>query len=209
MKLEQSIEPYASQPMSHQLLVGLLKNYKSPNDKISEWVKQGQLIPLKRGLYVWNAQKLPELFSIANILLAPSYISAESAMSYHGLIPEQVFTTISMSLNATKKFTNSLGNFEYKKLPFPYYSFGVQRVQLIENQFALIASPEKALMDKVIITTGVLFRSMVSAQIYLTENLRIEREQLRNLDLDKMKSWLPDAPKKESIDNLIKAIETL
>jgi hypothetical protein len=209
MRLEQSIEQYATQPMSHQLLVGLLKNYKSPNDKISEWVKQGQLIPLKRGLYVWNAQQLPELFSIANILLAPSYVSAESAMSYHGLIPEQVFTIISMSLNSTKTVKNSLGNFEYKKLPFPYYSFGVQRVELIESQFALIASPEKALMDKVIITTGVLFRSMVSAQIYLTENLRIDKEQLRKLDLEKMKTWLPDAPKKESINNLIKAIETL
>ena len=149
------------------------------------------------------------MFSIANVLLTPSYVSAESALSYHGLIPEQVFTIISMSLISTKKFTNSLGNFEYKKLPFPYYSFGVQREQIFENQFALMASPEKALMDKVIITSGVLFRSMVSAQIYLTENLRIEREQLKKLDLDKMKSWLPDAPKKESIDNLIKAIETL
>ncbi|WP_124643123.1 type IV toxin-antitoxin system AbiEi family antitoxin domain-containing protein [Amniculibacterium aquaticum] len=209
VKLEQSIAQYASQPMSHQLLVSLLKNYKSPNDKINEWVKQGQLISLRRGLYVWNSQKLPELFSIANVLLAPSYISAESAMSYHGLIPEQVFTVVSMSLNSTKKIKNSLGNFEYKKLSFPYYSFGIQRVQLYENQFALIASPEKAMLDKVVTTSGVLFRSMVSAQIYLSENLRIDSDQLKELDIEKMKTWLVDAPKKESINYLIKAIETL
>ena len=99
--------------------------------------------------------------------------------------------------------------FEYKKLPFPYYSFGVQREQLRENQFALLASPEKALLDKVITTAGILFRSPVPAQIYLIENLRIDKDQLKKLDTEKMKTWLPDAPKKESINNLIKAVETL
>ena len=45
--------------------------------------------------------------------------------------------------------------------------------------------------------------------IYLIENLRIDKDQLKKLDTEKMKTWLPDAPKKESINNLIKAVETL
>ena len=209
MKPEQAIQKFSFQPITHQLLISLLKDYKRPNDKINEWVKQRKLITLKRGLYFWNSPQLPELFSIANVLQAPSYVSAESALSYHGFIPEQVFTISSMSLNSSKKINNKLGNFEYKKLPFPYYSFGVQREQLRENQFALLASPEKALLDKVITTAGILFRSPVPAQIYLIENLRIDKDQLKKLDTEKMKTWLPDAPKKESINNLIKAVETL
>jgi len=209
MNLTQSIQKFSSQPITHQLLMSLLKDYKRPNDKIAKWLKQGQLISLKRGLYVWDSQNLPELFSIANVLSAPSYVSAESALSYWGLIPEQTFTVVSMSLNATKNFQNELGNFEYKKLPFPYYSFGIVREKFRENQFALMASPEKALSDKIIITSGILFRSASSAKSYLIENLRIDREELQKLDTKKMKSWLPDSPKKESIQNIIKAIETL
>ena len=209
MNLAQSIQKFSSQPISHQLLMSLLKDYKRPNDKIAKWLKQGQLISLKRGLYVWDSQNLPELFSIANVLSAPSYVSAESALSYWGLIPEQTFTVVSMALNATKNFQNELGNFEYKKLPFPYYSFGIVREKFRENQFALMASPEKALSDKIIITSGILFRSASSAKSYLIENLRIDREQLQKLDTKKIKSWLPDSPKKESIQNVIKAIETL
>ena len=209
MKPEQAVQKFASQPINHQLLISLLKDYKRPNDKINEWVKQGQLITLKRGLYVWNSPQLPELFSIANVLQAPSYVSVESALSYHGFIPEQVFTISSISLNPSKKFNNDLGNFEFKRVPFPYYSFGVQKEQLRENQFALIASPEKALLDKVITTAGILFRSIAPTQTYLIENLRIDRDQLKKLDTQKMKTWLDDSPKKESINNLIKGIERL
>lgn len=209
MNPEQSIQQFASQPLTHQLLTGLLKEYKRPNDKINEWLKQGQLISLKRGLYVWNAPQLPELFSIANVLSAPSYVSAESALSFRGLIPEKVFTIISMSFISAKNFQNSLGSFEYKKIPLPYYSFGIAREELSPKQFALVATAEKALLDKVIITSGTVLRSVSAAQRYLLDNLRIDEEQLKGLDVEKMKSWLPDSPKKESIQHIIKAVETI
>lgn len=209
MRPEESILQFASQPLTHQLLVSLLKEYKRPNDKINEWLKQGQLIALKRGLYVWNSSQLPELFSIANVLSAPSYVSAESALSFRGLIPERVFTIISMSFISAKNFQNSLGNFEYKKIPIPYYSFGIAREELSPKQFALVATAEKAVLDKVISTSGTVLRSVAAAQTYLLDNLRIAEEQLKLLDVEKMKSWLPDSPKKESIQHIIKAIETL
>ena len=200
---------FESHPITHQVLVSLLKEYKRPNDKIHEWVKQGQLISLKRGLYVWNSQNLPEMFSIANVLSAPSYVSAESALAFRGLIPEKVFTVVSMSFKKAVNFRNILGSFEYKKIPIPYYSFGISREKLRENQFALIATAVKALLDKIVSSAGILLRSTTSAQSFLTENLRIDIDQLKLLDTEMMKTWITDIPKKESVKNIIKAIETL
>ncbi len=209
VKIEQSIQEFISQPLTHQLLVSLLKDYKRPNDKINELVKSGQLITLKKGLYVWNSANLPELYGIANVIFAPSYVSAESALSFRGLIPERVFSVVSMSFKQSKTFENQLGKFEYKKIPLSYYSLGIKREELRENQFSLMATAEKALMDKVITTSGILLRSVESAKVFMLENLRIDEDQLNLLDTELMKTWAEIAPKKESIKNLIKAIDAL
>ncbi|MDY3547282.1 hypothetical protein PG291_01510 [Riemerella anatipestifer] len=86
---------------------------------------------------------------------------------------------------------------------------GIKREKLRENQFALIVTAEKALMDKVVTASGILLRSVESAKVFMTENLRIDEEQLKLLDTELMKTWIELAPKKTSIKNLIKAIETL
>src|SRR5699024_346602 len=182
-----------------------------PNDKIHEMLKKGELISLKKGLYVWPGaeQIFPEPFAIANTLYGPSYVSAESALSFHGLIPEHVYTITSMTLKPGTTLANELGDFAYKKIPTPYYAFGVEYRELRENQFALIASPEKALCDKIITTPGVLFRSLKDAQTYLLQDLRIEEEQIKELDSRVIQPWLTDAPKKNSLKFLIKIITSL
>lgn len=209
MLLEKSILPYQSQPIPHQVLLSLLKEYKRPNDKINEMARQGELVPLKRGWYIWNGDHRPENFTIANVLYGPSYVSAESALAFHGLIPEQVFSTVSMTTKPSKNFTNKLGTFEYRHLPTPYYAFGVEQEKLLENQFALIATGEKALFDKVVTTSGVLLRSRDTALNFMLENLRMDEAQLRDFDLKAMQLWIADAPKKESLSFIIKAIESL
>ncbi len=94
MQILQAIQSYASQPISHQLLLSLLNGYKRPNDKIHDLIKKGDLQILKRGLYLAGPSVStikPATFLIANHLLGPSYVSLDSALSYHGLIPERVF----------------------------------------------------------------------------------------------------------------------
>jgi|SRR5699024_5984826 len=211
MELRQAIKPYQAYPIAHQVLLYLLKDYKRPNDKIHELLKKGKLIALKKGLYVWaDANQLnPEPFTIANALYEPSYVSAESALAFHGLIPEQVYALVSMTLKPAKNFMNALGDFVYKKIPTPYYAFGVDYRELREEQFALIASPEKALCDKIITTPGVLFRSLKDVKTYLTQDLRMEEEQVKELDSKTIQSWLPETPKKSSLNFLIKTITSL
>ncbi len=209
MNIENQIASYQSQPISHQVLASLLKDYKRPNDKIHELIKQEKLISLKRGLYLWNATVLPEPFSVANVLYGPSYVSAESALSYHGIIPEQVFSIVSITLKNSKKFNNSFGNFEYIKLKPPYYTFGIQQVKLRENQFSLMATAEKAILDKVVTTSGIIFRNTESARVFLIENMRMNEEQLKMLNTKEMATWIFNAPKKESLEFVIKAIEEI
>ena len=73
----------------------------------------------------------------------------------------------------------------------------------------MITSPEKSLCDKIVTSPGINFRSIKAAQNYLIENLRIDEDRLKAMDIIKMTSWLDDAPKKESLLNMIKMIKTL
>lgn len=212
MDLSQSLRNLSSQPLTHQLLRSLLKDYKRPNDKIHELISAGLLEPVKKGLYVPSvriSERRTEPFLLANHLLGPSYVSFDSALSYYGLIPERVFEVASATTKAARSFDTPAGTFSFIRMPLPYYSFGIRQVELGENQHALIASPEKALFDKILDTAGLKLRSKIAAGEYLLENLRIDEELLKQLDVDAMETWLTDSPKRESLVQVIKLIREL
>lgn len=212
MDLIQSIRNFSSQPLTHQLLMSLLKDYKRPNDKIHELISAGVIESVKKGIYLPTAKVSPkrtEPFLLANHLLGPSYVSFDSALSYYGLIPEKVFEISSATTKASRQFDTLSGTFRYIRLPLPYYSFGIRQVQIEESQNTLIASPEKALFDKVINTSGLKLRSKTLAGDYLLENLRMDEDQLRHLNTETMETWLEDSPKQESLTMIIKVIRTL
>jgi hypothetical protein len=94
-------------------------------------------------------------------------------------------------------------------LPLPYYAFDIKSIKLTSKQTALMASPEKALCDKIILTSGIRLRSTKQVKEFLIEDMRMDEEALKNLDTTKMKSWLADAPKASSIKELIKTISSL
>lgn len=81
--------------------------------------------------------------------------------------------------------------------------------RLSDTQRAIIASPEKALCDKIIATSGIQLRSTVQARDYLVDDLRMDETALRGLDLAAIRSWMDEAPKKDSLQILIKTIESL
>jgi len=212
MDINQAIRSYARQPITHQLLMWLLKDYKSPNDKVHSLLNEGVLTSVKKGLYiagpVVRANK-PEPFLMANHILGPSYISMDAALSYYGLIPERVYEISSITTKASRKFVTPMGLFSYTHLSLPYYCFGIKQVALSDEQYVMIASPEKALFDKVITTSGLVLRSQKSAMGYLTENLRIDEDDLKDFNTNAMSSWLPDAQKKDSLSMIIKTINGL
>lgn len=212
MDLYQTIRSYASQPLTHQLLVSLLKGYKRPNDKVHALLNEGALESVKKGLYIagsaLNTAK-PEPSLLANHILGPSYVSLDTALSYHGWIPERVYEVTSMTTKTSRSFTTPLGVFTYTHLSLPYYAFGIRQIQLVDAQYAMMAAPEKALFDKVITTSGLILRSRTQVLNYLLEDLRISEDRLRECDLDSMTQWVQDAPKAESLSILVKVLKDL
>jgi len=212
MNITQALSGYSTQPLTHQLLMWLLKDYKRPNDKVHSLLTTGILSPVKKGLYIAGpavkATK-PEPFTLANHILGPSYISMDAALSYYGLIAERVFEITSMTTKASRTFKTPEGIFSYTHLALPYYSFGIRQEQVADEQFVMMASPEKALFDKVLTTSGIIFRSPINVLDYLVDDLRIDEDSLKELDTNVMASWLPDTPKKETFKMIIKVLNKL
>ncbi len=212
MSFQNTIQAYAEQPITKQLLLAMLKEYKRPHDKIDELVKQQMLLQIKRGLYIAGPKlsiASPEPFLIANHLYGPSYVSLDAALSHWGLIPERVYEISSVTTNNSKTYKTSVGRFSYKNMPLPYYSFGIKQVQLTSKQTVLMASEEKALCDKIITTSGVLLRSVKQTMEILIEDFRIDESLLRKLDITAISNWLKDAPKENSLITLVKTLKSL
>lgn len=206
------IKEYAETPLSRHLILELLRDYQSPNDKISELLKSKKLISLRRGLYVIGPNidlPQPEPFLIANHLRGPSYVSLESALSYWNMIPERVYEISSVTTKTSKLYKTPVGRFSYKSLKTPYYSYGIKNIKYSPKQTFLFASREKALCDKIVLTPKINLRSIKQTQEFLIEDLRIDAEVLRTLETRTIENWIKDAPKKNSLKMLIKTLVTL
>lgn len=182
--------------------MGLLKNYKRPNDKIHELLNKEIILPVKKGLYITGKSignnRVPKEV-LANILYGPSYVSLDYALSHYGLIPEMVHKITSVCIKPAKKIKTPVGLFTYTRLPLPYYSFGIKVSALSDTHTCLIAEPEKALCDKIICTAGLQFRSKHDVYKLLVNDWRIDEYELKALSFKKIMSWLSAAPKKQSL----------
>jgi predicted transcriptional regulator of viral defense system len=101
-------------------------------------MKEGKLIPLRRGLYLISkpySNTFPNLFEIAQLIYGPSYISLESALAYHHWIPEAVYTTTSVSFKRNALFNTSIGQFHFSYVPNENFYMGVERVETKEAVF--------------------------------------------------------------------------
>ncbi|MFK7795876.1 MAG: hypothetical protein AB8E82_00375 [Aureispira sp.] len=209
MDITKAIQKYVEAPMPRHLILKLLSDYKRPNDKISTLIKNQELISLRRGLYITGPKislSTPEPFLIANHLRGPSYVSLESALSYWNMIPERSYEISSVTIKTSTLYKTPVGRFSYRQLKLPYYSYGIKNVKLSPQQTILVASPEKALCDKIVLTPKVYLRSIKQTQAFLIEDLRIEEEILHTLDPQLLKLWIKNTPKKSSIEMLLKTL---
>lgn len=212
MNIQTALISKSHQPLTHQLLVDLLKDYKRPNDKILALKADGLIEPIKKGLYIVGRSvgpERPENALLANHILGPSYLSMESALSHYGLIPEKVYAVTSMTTKASRKFETQIGLFTYTNLPLPYYAFGLAMINFSKDQIAMVATPEKALCDKIVTTAGINLRSVSSAKDYVFRNLRMEEIEIAKFDVSAINSWLEHAPKSTSLEMLAKMIATI
>jgi hypothetical protein len=209
MNFRKTVKEYAEAPISRHLILELLSDYQSPNDKISELLKSKELISIRRGLYITGPKMdlpTPEPFLIANHLRGPSYVTLESALSYWNMIPERAYEISSVTIKTSKLYKTPVGRFSYQQLKTPYYSYGIKNIEYSPKQTMLVASPEKALCDKVVLTPKIYLRSIKQTREFLMEDLRMDSEVLKTLDTKVMELWIKNAPKKSSLKMLIKTL---
>lgn len=157
MKLESLLALVANEPVfpSALLLAGEVSR-PQVRLQLSRWVKSGRLVQLRRGLYalgpVWRKVE-PHPFVVANALQRGSYVSLQSALAFHGAIPEHVPVVTSVGPGRPETVRNALGTFQFNRLAKDQH-FGYARVEVARRQFAFVATPEKALLDLVYLTPG-------------------------------------------------------
>jgi len=163
---------------SHEMLYALLeKSVSNVNDKISNLVKSGELVRLKKGFYTFSKAYLTkpiDLISIANTLYTPSYVSFDYALSYYGMIPERVSEITSATSKNEKLFETPVGRFSYKKVPLKAYSLGIDWLYDENEGGRFIATPEKALCDKIRYDRGIGTLTQSGMVEYLKYDLRLE-----------------------------------
>jgi hypothetical protein len=140
----------------------LLRDFSDIRGKIARMLKSGELIPLRRGLYA--SRRNTDARCLAGPIYGPSYVSFETALAWHGIIPESVTECLSATPRRAAGVENVFGRFRYLQVPAEVYPVGVQRVTDSDLPF-LLASPTKALCDRIAREAG--FRSMADVERWL------------------------------------------
>ena len=193
-------------PFDLSVLSSLYPDCAFINDKARRMEAEGQIIRLKKGLYIAkNDGTNISLELIANHLYGPSYVSMSWALSYYGLIPERVYLVQSMTTKHSRNFTNPFGNFQYKSCSKEYFPIGITQ-QKHGNTSFLIATPEKALCDY-ISHHALKLRFVKETGSWLEEDLRFEMEAIPNLDLEIIAQCAEKGKNSHSIYTLLKFLQ--
>jgi predicted transcriptional regulator of viral defense system len=157
MKWEKLLQIVGREPVFHSSI--LITSGGDPADlgrQLSRWINSGNLIQLRRGLYALSEQyqkTIPHPFLVANRLKRASYVSMQSALEFHGLIPEYVPSVTSVTTGRPDELVTHFGSFIYRHIKKALF-FAYQAVDLGDDQSAFIATPEKALLDLLYLTPG-------------------------------------------------------
>lgn len=163
------------------------------------WYQRGHVERIRRGLYKLADYEVQDVFSLAGLLYAPSYISLESALNAHGVIPDVPFRVTCVSMLKTKTFhTKNYGVFSYQSIK-PELFFGFETVGVDKNYSYNIASPEKAMFDYLYLRTG----RTNNAKDYLSQ-MRLSLPD--DFDFKKIAEWADIvSPRRRTFHKFIRA----
>ena len=178
MEFSRFLEIVGSEPVfKTSLLLAGDVNPANVRRQLSRWVGAGRLFQLRRGVYALAPpfQKIrPHPFVVANALVRGSYVSLQSALAHRGLIPEYTPVVTSVTTSRPGRWETPLGDFSFRHVKAAWFR-SYQRLALGGDQWAFVATPEKALLDLVYLEPGG------DEATYLAE-LRLQA--LERLDLD-------------------------
>lgn len=160
---------------------------KSLRIYLSRWIASGDIVSVRRGLYVlarpWRRIE-PQILALAQAIQPRSYISLEAAAQFHGLIPDGVFVQTSLTLRKPREFETPFGRYSYQNIR-PDLFGGANPRTYDDGQTAMIASPAKTLVDLFYRGRGVWPMARIEA-------LRLQNLDL--VDLDEGRRWAGKSP---------------
>ncbi len=160
--------------------------------RLSEWQKKDYVKKIRQGFYIFSDLQINEkiLFTIANRIYEPSYISLEMALSIYGIIPEAVYGITSVTSQKTKNLKSPVGEFIFRHIQ-PDFMFGYE-LREHAGHYYQIAEIEKAVLDYLYFNSKIndneSFEGMRFNTYLLKEKLNIEKfnkylEAFRNKSL--------------------------
>lgn len=209
IRLEKRLRQFGGVPLSHGTLLSILGEYRSPNDKIARMVDDGLLKPIKKGSYVVSPEisGIPiSLPLVANLLYGPSYVSMDYALHHYGIIPELVVEVTSMTTRRGKMFDLPLGRFSYTHSPLELYAIGIDRVENVDHTGYLMASPEKALCDKLLFTRNLNVRTVRGMRELLFDDLRVDEDSLDRFDPEVIRACMSAGLKSDMVKALLQVV---
>lgn len=185
MRWQQLQQIVQDQPLfeSSLLLTGDVTRHQAQR-QLSDWTSARKIIQLRRGLYSFP-QRQPHPFIVANHLVPGSYVSLQMALAHYHLIPEHVATVTSVTTQRPGKYENRFGRFSYRHINSSLF-FGIEYRSLGSDEYAYVATPEKALLDL------IHYRPQGDSLAYI-ESLRLQNLEI--LDLERLHRFAERARK--------------
>lgn len=204
-----SLKALRNIPVSSTVIGNLYPNIVGKSQKIRLLERTGEIVRLKRGLYVVNPQVSDVPIStelIANHLYGPSYVSMLSALRYYGLIPEAIQEMQSLTVKHSRTFENRFGVFRYLNCPADYFSIGLTQ-QKTGDAYFVVASPEKALCDLIVHTPGLNLRYQKECLAFLEQDLRIDMDAFFEMSPDIFRQCATTGKKSTTMNLIAKILE--
>ncbi len=160
-------------------------------NNLTRWCRKGLLMKLRNQYYAFPEfrQEPDSARYVANRIYMPSYISLHSALSFYGMIPEEVVQLTSVTTLKTAKFENAFGTFHYQNVKNSLY-FGFEVLTMRDGHTFLLATPEKALLD-------LLYLYPFYKTVQDMEELRLDEYFMQEeLDTERLSEYLSRFGKK-------------
>ena len=174
-------------------------------NNLTRWCRRRLLVKLRNQYYAFPEYRQMPDFSryVANRIYSPSYISLHSALSFYGMIPEEVVQLTSVTTLKTARFENDFGTFHYQNVKTPFY-FGFEIKTMQSGRGLLFATPEKALLD-------LLYLNPYYKTEQDMEELRLDEDYMQNeLNLERLNGYLSKIGSKtmeQKVKRLMKVYE--
>lgn len=178
MRFSELVDIVGSEPVfSTGLLLAAVDDVPALQRQLSGWVRTGHLVRVRKGLYALarpHRKTEPDPFVVSNRLVMPSYVSLESALHFHEIIPDVVQGVTAVTTGRVAEYETPLGRYMFHHVLKDRF-WGAELVSVSHGQDALVASPEKALIDLLYLTPGSDHPAYIE-ELRLQNGSRIDRD---------------------------------